>query len=1103
MICVCEMRIDIIVSKCIIKMNSKKKDTNKQSIKIKNSLDETADIIAFLLEKISNIQEIIRNTLLSITHNKQIEIFSDIDANISITILNEIYVKTTDIEKICKKPNGKDVHTCIDQLQKIIDKLSMVICGFGTKTIDDLLFIVFGIEYNSLRHENDIMRKKCELIHKYFRPTGYKIITWKQSKTITQDTTYCRNKITDSIIELEDVDSYECFESDKSTKSIYQKIHGIKVIIQNEKLKKTLVINGVVENIQLHCFSNEYINTRLIEINTLTRNYQNNERELINRIIDTMVLKDILICGNEDINKKMIGMCIEINAIKQAKIDVTIKKFFELDIVSKRNMLINMLICNKDENVQYICYLLYDLINANTAEENEEKYIYESLPWKIKTYFNDVVKYTTRYTNEMNKKYETNKIPLEQQIYMMKSSEHVKEKAMTKLKEIKGKPDEISMKAKQYLEGLLKIPFGVYKEEKILNQMKDNNKWFIRLLDMVVYFFPELSIVKKHRHTNIEIRKTIKKINKYIEDNVLNIIKKTCEKCSSKQISSVVQSINYIIKQRKQPKIQVSNQSKENHINNIMKFLEENKRDIFTILTIYDKIHQENSISLYRTITDMNGLETNIGVVEKSIKAVGDVLEDSIYSHNHAKNQIMKIIAQWMNGEQTGYSFGFEGSPGIGKTSLAKKGLSRCLVDENGETRPFYFIALGGSSCGANLEGHGYTYANSTWGKLVDILMESKCMNPIIYIDELDKVSNTDQGKEIIGIFTHLIDPAQNSIFQDKYFSGIDIDLSKVLFIFSYNDVEQIDRILLDRIHRIKFDNLTLTDKVVVVQKYILPEINKKMGFENIVEITDDIIEYIITTYTIEPGVRKLKEVLFDLYGEINLDMLKNTTTDIIEIPIKITRELLENKYLVKYQKIKEKLIHSSPEIGVINGLWANSLGRGGIIPIQSLFFPSSVFLELKLTGLQGDVMKESMNVAKTLAWNLTDDSIKKQWIRIFEETKCQGLHIHCPEGAVSKDGPSAGAAITTAIYSLLNNKPIKNNIAMTGEISLNGEITEIGGLSVKIAGGISAGVKTIMYPKANSHEFNEWKKKNENVHDEITFIEITTIKDVFNYAFT
>jgi len=383
--------------------------------------------------------------------------------------------------------------------------------------------------------------------------------------------------------------------------------------------------------------------------------------------------------------------------------------------------------------------------------------------------------------------------------------------------------------------------------------------------------------------------------------------------------------------------------------------------------------------------------------------------------------------------------------------------------------------------------------------------MEAKCMNPIIYVDELDKVSKTENGKEIIGIFTHLIDSTQNDSFQDKYFNGINIDLSKALFIFSYNDPDQIDRILLDRIHRIRFDNLTLEDKMVIVRKYILPEINKKMGFENIVEMSDEIIEYIIESYTIEPGVRKLKELLFDLYGEINLDILKCDVNSAIDLPIQMTKELLETKYLKKYRKIQEHKIHMNAEVGIINGLWANALGRGGIIPIQTMFYPTASFLELRLTGLQGDVMKESMNVAKSLAWNLTPMETKKARVAEFEVTKCQGLHIHCPEGAVSKDGPSAGTAITVAIYSLFNNKKIRNDVAITGEINLQGEVTAIGGLDVKIMGGIRAGIKTFLYPSENERDFIEWKQKspkNREITENIQFFAVSRINDVFELVF-
>ena len=454
-----------------------------------------------------------------------------------------------------------------------------------------------------------------------------------------------------------------------------------------------------------------------------------------------------------------------------------------------------------------------------------------------------------------------------------------------------------------------------------------------------------------------------------------------------------------------------------------------------------------------------------------------------------------------MNGEQSGYCFGFEGSPGVGKTSLAKRGLANCLKDENGSSRPFAFIALGGSCNGSTLEGHSYTYVNSTWGRIVDILMDSKCLNPIIYIDELDKVSKTEHGKEIIGILMHLIDTTQNSGFQDKYFSGIDIDLSKALFIFSYNDASQIDSILLDRIHRIKFDNLSLDEKIFITRKYILPETNKKMGLDGCVELSNEIIAHIIETYTLESGVRKLKEVLFDLYGEINIELLRCENSSTTKLPIVITVESLEDRYLAKYDKLRETKIHDCPQVGVINGLWANALGRGGIIPIQVVAFPTSTFLELRLTGMQGDVMKESMNVAKSLAWSLLTESERTACLERFEKTKEQGIHIHCPDGATPKDGPSAGAAITSAIYSLLSGNPIKNDIAMTGEIHLQGKITEIGGLEQKILGGIRAGVKKFLYPVGNTLEFDKFMKKygSNKVIKGIEFKSVSEIKDAFN----
>jgi ATP-dependent Lon protease len=380
--------------------------------------------------------------------------------------------------------------------------------------------------------------------------------------------------------------------------------------------------------------------------------------------------------------------------------------------------------------------------------------------------------------------------------------------------------------------------------------------------------------------------------------------------------------------------------------------------------------------------------------------------------------------------------------------------------------------------------------------------MDKKCMNPIIFIDELDKVSKTENGREIIGILIHLLDPTQNECFQDKYFSGIDLDLSKALFILSYNDAESIDRILLDRIHRVKFKSLSLEEKLVIGKEYLLPDIYKKMGLENVFSMVNEVLTFIIEEYTAEPGVRKFKETLFEIFGEINLNVLtkKDHAYVDIEFPIQITVEDIKKKYFKDKQEVKYKQIHTDPSVGIINGLWANALGLGGIIPIQAKYYPSEKFMELKLTGMQGDVMKESMNVAQTLAWDLTDEKRKQ---KICKNNKLS-IHIHCPEGSVPKDGPSAGTAITCVMYSLLNERKIKNDVAITGEISLDGSITEIGGLDLKIHGGLKAGVKQFIFPKENKKDFDDFMEKYKDSHTivGVQFHPVERIQQVFDIIF-
>jgi len=280
---------------------------------------------------------------------------------------------------------------------------------------------------------------------------------------------------------------------------------------------------------------------------------------------------------------------------------------------------------------------------------------------------------------------------------------------------------------------------------------------------------------------------------------------------------------------------------------------------------------------------------------------VYDRLNKSIYGQENAKNKILQIVSQWFsNPESYGNVIALEGPPGIGKTTLIKNGLSDAL------NIPFCFQTLGGANDASILEGHSFTYEGSSWGKIVDMLMRVGCMNPIIFFDELDKISMTEKGKEISGILTHLTDSSQNDQFHDVYFSGIDFDLSRSLMIFSYNNRENIDPILLDRITTIKLDGFNIVDKINISKKYLIPLIIKNIGlYENDIIIDDNEIKYIIEKYTNEAGVRRLKEYLSTIYNKINLLRFVNNRKDIyigyniekFSLPIKLTKKII-NKLL-------------------------------------------------------------------------------------------------------------------------------------------------------------------------------------------------------------
>ena len=281
-------------------------------------------------------------------------------------------------------------------------------------------------------------------------------------------------------------------------------------------------------------------------------------------------------------------------------------------------------------------------------------------------------------------------------------------------------------------------------------------------------------------------------------------------------------------------------------------------------------------------------------------------LDAAVYGLNDAKMQIMQMLGQLItNPKSVGTAIAIHGPPGTGKTSLVKEGISKIL------NRPFAFIALGGATDSSFLEGHGYTYEGSMWGKIVQILIDSKCMNPVIYFDELDKISETPKGEEIAGILTHLTDTTQNSQFHDKYFAEIDFDLSKCLFIFSYNDESKVNPILKDRMYRIQTKGYNQKQKTVISNNYLLPRIREQVKFSvEDITIPESTIHYIIDNYCMkEDGVRNLKRCLEIIYTKLNLYRLMKPGSNLfeedmslkVEFPFNVTKDIVDK--LVKTNK--------------------------------------------------------------------------------------------------------------------------------------------------------------------------------------------------------
>ena len=1070
-----------------------------------------------VLAKIKDTQNVVGRTMAAAQRYKTLDIIGPNGLAVCVRGLESVYESLTSARTALETTKGRpDANQVLNTLQEASASLSGLFKTYGTERTHDLVQVCFGSTFETDILSHNSLAARYAVMCRYCHPVGYKVMEWKSArKAATHGGAGAaggqrlrKNRIVEDFMIAETAESLDCFDLARTSKGFHTKVHGIKFAICDAAARKTLIVCALVDDAPIHCSDEPFVHERLDSLRTDAPGDPGYKAPTFERFICSLTLKELLVYSNQEMYDRYTGAMTQAHMIKQQTISNATRDFLAADLFGQRRTLMQLLLKSDEHEYQYLTYLLYDLLSTDISggiDAHEQTLLFDSLPWAVKKHFHEAMRQTVEYTSTLAN-FDTARIPLEQQICLLKAPDSVKEKAMVKLREVKAKSEDSGSKARQYLEGLLRIPFGAYVMEPALTLIRDAAQHFGGVATKLhAAGCPLRSVPLRESYTTMELRKALGELDQEYSDQALSMlvdaIMGAIKALRRSDLVECVGAINAVGRAHgiKNIRVPVSGKAaamvlERTHAS--LEVLRDHPAALWEAASVVG-VGTGGASPVDTAAEGAMALRHSFDSVGAYMSTVRGVLDDSVHGHDRAKRQLERIIGQWVNGEQSGYCFGFEGPPGVGKTSLAKHGVAKCLQDADGVSRPFAFVAIGGSSNGSTLEGHNYTYVGSTWGRIVEVLLEKKCMNPIIFIDELDKVSRTEHGRELVGILTHLVDPTQNDAFQDKYFNGIDLDLSRALFIFSYNDVDAIDRVLLDRIHRIRFQHLTTQDKLAVCRKFLFPEIYKKMGVQDMISIPDQVLEHIISTYTAEAGVRKLKELLFEIIGEINLAVLCGDAPQ--SLPIVLSTDDVP-KYLKGRHPTRIPVTTPGSTVGVISGLWASHNGQGGVLPIEAKWRPAEAPLDLKLTGMQGTVMKESMSVACTLACDLVDGSVA---IAKKRPEGHRGLHVHVPEGATPKDGPSAGAAITTVLYSLLTDKPIRNDVAITGEICLQGRVTAIGGLDLKVVGGTRSGTKHFLYPKENQLDFDEMMEKHDGTSalEGISFTAVETIHDVLKIA--
>ncbi len=528
-------------------------------------------------------------------------------------------------------------------------------------------------------------------------------------------------------------------------------------------------------------------------------------------------------------------------------------------------------------------------------------------------------------------------------------------------------------------------------------------------------------------------------------------------------------------------------------------------KEIHKQIERFSRMHPDSSdASMTQTYLDWV-LEIPFGDNAKKALKISDVesqLNEDHFSLKKPKERIVEYFAvkellelRGIGHENSaGAILCFSGPPGVGKTSLANS-IATALK------RPLVRIALGGLEDVNELRGHRRTYVGAMPGRITQGLIDAKKMNPVIVLDEIDKISRSQRGDPTAALL-EILDPEQNLSFRD-YYLNFNIDLSDVIFIATANDVGRIPAPLRDRMEFITITSYTPQEKFEIALRYLIPQELKKHGLKKSeVSISKPALKELIHSYTREAGVRNLRRRLADMSRKVAREILEHPEVNKVSLSLKNLKDYFE-KTVFEIEKTDKK-----PVIGVVNGLAWTAVG-GDVLKIESIRIKGKGTMQL--TGSLGDVMKESakiaMSVVKTLIdtnkLKITSDNIplstkekeEKIKVDVSEVYKRYDLHIHVPDGATPKDGPSAGIAMVSVISSILSSKKIRSEIAMTGEISLSGDVLPIGGLKEKLIAAHKAGMSKVLIPVKNYERDLEDIPK--EVKDSLEIIGVSRVEEV------